>query len=176
MTGPGAGIPRDERPAPVLLHDGVAIPGALCAELASALEEYLTLLPPARRAGRLSRPVAGVLKASRAAAAQWQLQQHQARAAWAAPTPVASVVLGTAQLPSVSKTEEITTTEAADLAGFTAEWWRRLAVRGTIRARQADRNTWLLQRADVIAYTARARQETPHGSNDDGTGPERQAC
>ena len=177
MIGRGAGVPRDERPAPTVFHAGVIVPAELTAELAAALEEYLGMLPPARRGGRLSRPVAAVLKASRESAALWQLQQHQARAL-AAPTPVTPVVLGAAQLPRESVVEEITTTQAADLTGFSSEWWRRLAVRGAVRARQASRNTWLLSRQDVIAYATHARQETHDGSDDHhgSTGSRRTAC
>lgn len=171
------GLPRDERPAPTVFHAGVVVPAELTAELASALEEYLGLLPAARRGGRLSRPVAAVLKASRESAAMWQLQQHRARAALADQTAVTPVVLGSAQLPRVSVVEELTTAQAADIAGFTPEWWRRLAVRGTVRARQVDRRTWLLSKADVVGYATRARQETEHGGDDDhGTRSERQAC
>lgn len=170
-------LPRDERPAPTVFHAGVIVPAELTAELAAALEEYLLLLPASRRSGRLSRPVAALLKASRESAAQWQLQQHRARAL-AAPTPERLVVLGAAQHARESDVEEITTTVAADLAGYSAEWWRRLAVRGTIRARQVDRRTWLLQRGDVIAYANhRPSQEHPDGthSDQDSPGHQRQA-
>lgn len=178
MSGPGAGVPRDERPAPTVFHAGVIVPAELCAELASALEEYVGMLPPARRAGRLSRPVAGVLRASREAAAVWQLQQHRERAAWAAPTVPAVAVLGCAQLNGESVAEELTTAQAADIAGYSPEWWRRLAVRGTVRARQVERRTWLLSKADVVGYATHARQEKHHdgGDDDHGTGPSRTAC
>lgn len=179
MTGQGAGIPREDRPGPILLPDGFVVPGALCAELAAALallEAYTRGTPPpaACRQLRLSHPVAAVLMASKTAAARHQAQRHQARAAWAAPTSATPIVLGPAQLPSGSKAEEITTTEAADLAGFTPEWWRRLAVRGTIRARQVDRRTWLLTRSDVVGYANRAGQETPYDREHDGN-PQRRA-
>jgi excisionase family DNA binding protein len=159
------------------LWDGIAVPGALCAELALALEEYRSLLPPARRNGRLPLAVAGIQKASRSAATHYAARQHAARA-WAAPTPAAAEVLGSAQLASVSVVEEITTAQAADLAGLTPEWWRRLAVRGTIRARQVDRRTWLLSRTDVIAYATDRPMETSADDNrdQDAPGPQRQAC
>jgi hypothetical protein len=68
-----------------------------------------------------------------------------------------SAVLGAAQPRSVSEAEEITTTQAQDLTGVSAEWWRRLAVAGRIRARQAPRRVWMLNRADVIAYGSKQR-------------------
>ncbi|MHA6762066.1 hypothetical protein [Streptacidiphilus sp. PAMC 29251] len=170
---PGAG-PRDERPAPVLLPDGgIAIGAALCAELAAALEEYLVLLPAGRRGGRLSRPVTAVLLASKAAAVQHQGRLHAARAL-AAPTVVTPEVLGAAQLARVSGEEEITTTKAADIGGYSPEWWRRLAVRGDIRGHQVERGTWLLNRADVTAYATRQETAREH-RHQDSTGPERQA-
>lgn len=171
MTETPPAAARDERPAPIVLHDGIVVPGVLCAELAAALEEYVGLLrgaplPAARRGTTLSRPVVAVLLASRDAAARHQAQQHALRA-WAAPTAGTPVVLGTAQLAEESGAQElITTSEAAELAGFSPEWWRRLAVRGTVRGRQVERRTWLLNRQDVIAYVHRADQETPRGHSD----------
>ncbi|MCU1617330.1 MAG: hypothetical protein JWO98_4870 [Frankiales bacterium] len=168
---------QDDRPAPSEMWDGFATPGACCAELTLALEEYITLLPPGRRNGSLPRAVMAVLKASRSAAAHYQARQHAARAL-AAPTPVAAVVLGTAQLASVSESEELTTAQAADIAGYSPEWWRRLAVRGTIRARQAERRTWLLSRADVVAYANHRPLETTDGTDrdQDSPRPSREAC
>ncbi|TKA13194.1 hypothetical protein [Actinacidiphila oryziradicis] len=166
----GVQPPRDDRPAPSELWDGIAVPGPLCAELSAFLDAAH------RNGGGLSRALLGVLKASRSAAARYQARQHAARAL-AAPTPVAREVLGVAQLASVSVVEEITTAQAADLGGFTSEWWRRLAVTGRVRARQAERHVWLLHRADVIAYTNRRLMETPDDNRDqDGPGPQRQAC
>ncbi|WP_406507642.1 hypothetical protein [Streptomyces sp. NBC_00212] len=73
--------------------------------------------------------------------------------------------------------EELTTAQAADIAGYSPEWWRRLAVRGTVRARQDSRRTWLLARADVVGYANRARQENTDGihGDQDTARPRRQA-
>jgi hypothetical protein len=158
----------------VVFHAGVIVPAELTAELAAALEEYLALLPAGRRGGRLSRPVLAVLKASRESAAQHQARQHAVRAL-AAPTATAPAVLGAGQLASVSESEEITTTKAADLAGYSPEWWRRLAVRGTIRGRQVERKTWLLYRTDVVAYARPMESSTHDDSDQAGTRPQRQA-
>jgi hypothetical protein len=82
----------------------------------------------------------------------------------------APAVLGPAQPLSVSEAEEITTTQAQDLTGVSAEWWRRLAIAGRIRARQAPRKVWMLNRADVIAYGGKQRSGTGGtGGSDDGT-------
>lgn len=173
--------PRDGRPAPILLHDGIAVPGELCAELASALallNDFVRGAPPPAscRAQRLSRPAVAVMLAARDAAARHQAREH-ARQAWAPPTPVTAEVLGTAQPVSVSGVEELTTAQAADIAGYSPEWWRRLAVRGTVRARQDSRRTWLLARADVVGYANRARQENTDGihGDQDTARPRRQA-
>jgi hypothetical protein len=168
---------RDERPAPVLLHDGFVIPGELCAELVQALEEYVLLLrgrplPPGRRGAQLSRPALAVLLAARDGAVRHQAHLHTLRAL-AAPTPVTPVVLGAAQLGPVSDVEEITTVQAADRFGYTSEWWRSLAKRGTVPARRGERGTWLLQLPGVVAYT---RQETRSADRDPDTArPARQA-
>lgn len=182
MSGSYKPAGRDERPAPVVFHAGILVPSELTAELAQALEEYALLLrgtplPAGRRGACLSRPAVAVLLASREAAAQHQAREH-ALQAWAAPTPVTDGVLGTAQPSAESDTQEITTSRAAELYGYSPEWWRRLAVRSSIRGRQVERGTWLLHRSDVVHYATRRPQESSRAAHSDPhpTGPERQAC
>jgi hypothetical protein len=74
-------------------------------------------------------------------------QASSARASY----PAAAIA--PAQLPAGLNADEITTAAAAREFGHSASWWRELAASETVRARKTSRDTWLLQRADVIAYT-----------------------
>lgn len=65
-------------------------------------------------------------------------------------TPVP--VVAPAQAPAASG-EWVTTTEAADLTGTSAAWWRQLAASGRVRARRTAHRAWLICKADVTAWT-----------------------
>lgn len=172
MTGP-----RDERAQPARLWDAVAIPGPLCAELAAALdllEAFVRGTPPpaACRAPRLSRAALAVREAAREAAVDHQRQQT--RRAIAAATAASAPVLTSAQLLSSSDLgEEITTAEAASLAGVTETRIRQLAGAGTIRGHKGPRDVWLVRLDDVRAYAVQRR--TRRSGTDGGTHTERAA-
>lgn len=76
-----------------------------------------------------------------------------AQAAGCAPAGFVPAPLAPAPAPADLNADEITTAAAARDFGHSASWWRELAASGTVRARKVSRDTWLLQRADVIAYT-----------------------
>jgi hypothetical protein len=70
----------------------------------------------------------------------------------AAPSSGTASVVAPAQIPRTSRSEEITTRQASDLTGKSAERMRQLAAGGRIPgAHRTDRNVWLLPRAAVIA-------------------------
>lgn len=169
---------RDDRPGPVLLWDGVAVPGALCAELAGALDTLEAFLrgtpPPAScRVPRLSRGVFAVREAARAAAVlDVERQERASRLAFAAASAPQVTVLTPAIARRESAPEEITTLQAAMLAGVSEARVRQLAAAGTITGRKADRNVWLLDPESVRAY--RDRRGSRHG-HDDGNGHQRAA-
>lgn len=164
---------RDDRPAPVLLWDGtLVVPGVLSEEVAAALdllEAFMRGTPPpsACRQVRLPRGVWSVREVARQAAVQFREQQaaHRANAAASAP---AATVLTTAQAPSLSdRRQQLTTEQAATLAGVTEARIRQLAAAGVISGRKTSRNTWLLDPESVREFAR--RRGSRHG-DDDGTG------
>ncbi|GLW00898.1 hypothetical protein [Streptomyces lavendulae] len=158
----------DHRPAPVVIHDGLVVPGALAADLVAALdllEAYVRGVLPrgARPPGRLS-PVAVAVRSAARAAAQVAAQQAQYVAANAAASTVAPKLLAPAQIPAQS-VPEITTEQAATIAGITESRVRQLAAAGTIAGRKTDRNVWLLDSSDVRAYR-NGRRRTGRGDEE----------
>ncbi|GAA3255986.1 hypothetical protein [Streptomyces lavendulae] len=158
----------DHRPAPVVIHDGLVVPGALAADLVAALdllEAYVRgVLPRGMRPpGRLS-PVAVAVRSAARAAAQVAAQQAQYVAANAAASTAAPKLLAPAQIPAQSL-QEITTEQAATIAGITESRIRQLAAAGTIAGRKTDRNVWLLDPSDVRAYR-NGRRRTERGDQD----------
>lgn len=173
MTGApfrGGGGARDDRPAPVLLWDGVVVPGVLAEELVAALdllEAYERGAPPrGRRAAGLSRGVWSVREVARQAALQFRAQQ-EAHAANAAVSGPVVTVLVPAQAGSQSAAE-ITTEQAATIAGVSEARVRQLAAAGVIEGRKTSRNVWLLSRASVRAYAR--RRSGRHGDDTHGAG------
>lgn len=151
----------DHRPAPVVIHDGLVVPGALAADLVAAidlLEAYVRGVLPrgARPPGRLSPVAVAVRSAARAAA-----QVAAANAVASTPTPK---LLAPAQIPSQSS-QEITTEQAAAIAGITESRVRQLASAGIIAGRKTDRNVWLLDSSTVRAYR-NGRRRTGRGDED----------
>jgi excisionase family DNA binding protein len=57
----------------------------------------------------------------------------------------------------VNPIEWITTTEAAELTGYTDARFRQLAASGAIAAKKRGRD-WFLSKADVLAYTEEMKQ------------------
>lgn len=148
---------RDNRPAPVLIHDGMVIPGCLAAELAGALDlldAYIRGIPPsaAYQGGRLPRAVFAVRLVARDAAVKHHEQVRRATAVANAARPV---VLAPARAPAVSEDQQLTTAQAAALAGITESRVRQLAAAGTIRGVKTSRDVWLLDPRDVRAYAQR---------------------
>jgi len=54
-------------------------------------------------------------------------------------------------------TEWITTTEAAELTGYTASYLRKAISRGLLSAKKRGRD-WFLNKADVLAYAEEMKQ------------------
>ncbi|MFD5508286.1 excisionase family DNA-binding protein [Streptomyces sp. NPDC127051] len=159
----------DSRPAPIVLWDGVAVPGILCEELAAAIELLSALvrgvpLPVSRRATRLSPAVVAIGMAARAAAVRNRQSLETTSASGAVASPGEIRVLASAKA-GASSGLEITTSEAAVLLGVTESRVRQLAAAGTIRGRKASRDTWLLSASDVRTYRAR-RTRSRRGSQD----------
>ena len=173
---------RDARPDPVVLHDGLVVPGALCAELAAGLlllEAFLRGAPPpaAARAPRVSRAVLAVRVAAQEAAVTYQRRETQRRAFAATNAPQATVLTAAHVLSPSSPGDEITTARAATIAGVTEARIRQLAGAGTIRGRKTPRDVWLVDLGDVRAYAARrTRRSGTDGGTDiageAGRGPE----
>ncbi|MFI2202661.1 hypothetical protein ACH47Z_18150 [Streptomyces sp. NPDC020192] len=141
----------------MLLHDGLVVPGVLAEELAAALdlvEAYGAASSnlPGRRRG-LSRGVWAVREVARQAAVQFREQQQAHAANAAANAPVVTVLVpAKAAAESVS---EITTEQAATIAGVTEARIRQLATAGVIEGRKTSRNVWLLDPGSVRAYAHR---------------------
>lgn len=166
-----------DRVQPARLWDAVVVPGPLCAELAAALdllEAFVRGTPPptACRAARLSRAALAVRAAAREAAVDHQRQQTR-RTVAAASAPMAAVLTSAQLLSPSDQGEEITTAQAASLAGVTETRIRQLAGAGTIRGHKGPRAVWLVRLDDVRAYAARRR--TRRSSTDGGTDTERAA-
>jgi len=165
----------DSRPAPHLdrFHQLITPPEHL-AEMAGWLAVLRDCLagrqPPASVAQpRVTRRLEEYIEI--AARGAGEFAAARVRAAPAVSAPAYPAVLGAAQPLPVSEAEEITTTQAQDLTGVSAEWWRRLAVAGRIRARQAPRKVWMLNRADVIAYDGSERRSGKGGPGSGEDGP-----
>jgi hypothetical protein len=94
--------------------------------------------------------------------------QEAARAAPSQPVPV---VLEPAQTPPVSAVEEITTAQAQNLTGLSAERWRQLARASRIRFRRTHHRVLLLNRADVIAYDGGDRRRRGGTRSGEEPGP-----
>ncbi|WP_372514177.1 helix-turn-helix domain-containing protein [Streptantibioticus rubrisoli] len=69
----------------------------------------------------------------------------------------------------------IPTRRAADIAGVSVEWVRRLAASGKIRGHQTDRNTWRVHLGDVRAYRDGRTRKGGTGGGEDRAQPGRQA-
>lgn len=153
----------DERPAPVLLHDGLVVPGELCAELAAALETYAAFLrgtpPPVSCAQpQLSRAALAVLMTARQAAVDHRRRQAQRANAVAYAPPVAVLTPPIAAAPS--SPEEYTTDQAAVFLGVSSARVRQLALSGELPGRKIDRNVWRFNPEDVRAWRDRPRRRT----------------
>lgn len=168
------------RPEPVILPNGAGlwVPAELTAELAGALatlEAYQRGTPPptACTQPRLTRGAAEVLQAAREAAVQHRRRENLRRATLTSAGPTVTV-LPPAQPGAPSDLEMVTTRRAADIAGVSQEWVRRLATEGRIRGQRTDRNVWLVNLDDVRAWrNGRTRRTGTHGyENPD---PEREA-
>lgn len=165
-------VRREERPAPVVIHDGMVVPGALCAELSAALdllEAFINGTPPpaACRAPRMSRVALAVRVAAQAAGVDHQRQRTRLAIAAANVPPVTVLAPATAE-PMSTQQEMVTTEQAATITGLTEQRIRQLASAGTIRGIKAGRNVWLLDPESVRAY----RRRRSHGA---GTDVEREA-
>lgn len=148
---------REGRPLPVALPGGggVFVPPEATPELAAALlllGDYLKgVTPPAAcRTPRLSPAVAMVLQSSQETAVAYRRREAQ-RSTSAAPTVPLVPFLPPAQ-PAGSSQRMVTTAVAAEAVGTSAEWVRRLAADGRIRAQRAPRNTWLVDLDDLRSY------------------------
>jgi len=161
---------RDDRRAPELLWECVVVPGSLAEELAVALdrlEAYEHGVPLARRQpARLSRAEWVVREFAREAALRFRAQQ-EAHGAYAA---AIATVLTPAQAASQSG-PEITTEQAATIAGVSTVRIRQLAMSGDIKGRKAARNVWLLDPESVRAYAQRrgGRHGDTHSAGHRGT-------
>ncbi|MEY2243191.1 helix-turn-helix domain-containing protein [Streptomyces sp. BF23-18] len=172
MTGVsrGGGGARDDRPAPVLLWDGLVVPGVLAEELVAALdllEAYGlgTVVASRGRPVRLSRGVWAVREVARGAALRFREVQEVQQACAAATV----AVLTPAQPRSQSRPEELTTEQAATILGVTEARVRQLAAAGDIEGRKAARNTWLLSSESVRAY---AHRRSGHHGGTHRNGPQ----
>lgn len=161
---------RDERPGPVVIHDGVVIPGALCAELTGALQTLQAFVqgtppPAACRAPRLSRAVAAVMAATEQAAVDYRRRETQ-RSAHAAASATAVTVLTPAQTAARSSQEEITTEQVADILGVTASRVRQLAASGQLPGRKTARDVWLFDPETVRGYRDNPGRTGTRGNTD----------
>lgn len=161
----------DKRPGPMVIHDGIVIPAALCRDVGAALDLLEALLrgtppPLTSKAPRMSPAAAAVRMAAWQSAVAFSEQQSLACAAESARQPV---VLAPAIAGGVSASE-ITTAEAAGLLGVTEARVRQLAAAGAIAGRKAERNVWQLSRDSVTSYRGGTRYGNRH---DDRTGPHR---
>jgi hypothetical protein len=143
----------------------LSVPPEDLAEVAQWLAELVD-----RREGRIppgaarQYPVTEKLRAYAALARRGAAEHAAARARASAgasvpPVPVVSPAIGVAESGA-----EITTSEAARLAGLSGVRWRQLAASGRVRARMGARRAWLLDRADVIAYTSGKDTDGAHGN------------
>ena len=162
-----------DRPQPQLTRWGeLVVPPEDLAEVSAWLTELCEY-----RSGR-ARPAA--VKQTRVTAklsTYTELAERGARdvaagraAALAAPRPAAPPVVALAQAPPPSAVDEITTSQAADITGLSAERMRQLAASGRVGARRTAHRARLLDRADVIALTGRSIDGAT-GSSEDGPGP-----
>lgn len=101
------------------------------------------------------------------AAREFAAAQDAQEAARAGQRPPVPVVLEPAQALPASAVEEITTAQAQDLTGLSAERWRQLARAGRIRSRRTHHQVLLLDRADVIAYDGDRRSGRGIGSGEE---------
>ena len=161
-----------EQARPAILPGGdYVIPGTA---------DMLGVLVLALRSYRPASPRLRALADAQLAGAQEALIRSQGRA----PRPGAdgprgapsAAVVPAAQARPTSGAEMITTAEAEDLTGLSAERWRQLAVAGRIPACQTHRQVWELNRAGVIAYNERRHERgtgigtAPGGREGEGTG------
>lgn len=174
MTGIPSGVGRDGRLAPIVLHDGIVIPGELCAEVSAALElleAFVCGTPPpaACRSPRLSRVAIATLVAAREAAVQHRRRETQRAHAAASVAPVA--VLAPAQTPALSSQEELTTEQVAVILGVTTSRVRQLAAAGRVPGRKTARDVWLFDPEAVRAYQGLPRRNTSHADPDPERAP-----
>lgn len=170
-----SGYQRRERPAPIVLHDGLVIPGDSTAELAAALDLLDAFLhgrqPPAavKQPHQLTRAQTAIREAARTAAARYR-QQETERRSWAAPTVPPAPVLVPAQ-PGGSSAP-VSTETAAAASGFSSEWVRRLVASGRVRGHRGPRDTWEVDLDDMLAYRDRATRRPTDGrpGDEDGRG------
>ncbi|MFF7158123.1 helix-turn-helix domain-containing protein [Streptomyces sp. NPDC008139] len=153
------------------IHDGIVVPGELCADLVGLMDLLTAFIsgapPPASvRQARMPPWVRALRITARDAADDYMRRQSRtvafARDSRPAPAVLASAI---ARTPSP---EEITTEQAATLTGLTEGRIRQLAAAGLIEGRKGPRNTWLLNRSSVRAYqrSPRDRHDSPghHGA------------
>ncbi|MFC9631410.1 helix-turn-helix domain-containing protein [Streptomyces mirabilis] len=148
----------------------------MTAELAAALDLLAAFVggtppPAACRSPRLSRAVVAVRAAARDAAVEYQRQQSRQSFVAASASPVA-VLAAPQALSPLGQGEEITTGQAATIAGVTETRIRQLAAAGTIQGRKTPRNVWMVHLDDVRAYAAQRRTRS---GTDGGTHTERAA-
>lgn len=170
------GYQRRERPAPVVLHDGLVVPGDSAAELAAALDlldAYLhgrqPLAAVKQQPQQLTRAQLAIREAARTAAARYR-QQETERRSWAAPTVPHAPVLVPAQLGGSSAL--VSTETAAAASDFSSEWVRRLVASGRVRGHRGPRDTWEVDLNDVLAYRDRTTRRPTDGrpGDEDGRG------
>lgn len=143
---------------------GVALSGAVCAELAAVLAVHARTAR--RNGGAMSSALAEVSGVVSSIAADREARRHRESARAVPPAPSASgpsALDRPTSAPSVS--EWITTAEAARRLGVTERQARRLARDGRVRARQDDRGTWRLDGRAVGTYGGQRGHE-----HDDGAG------
>ena len=68
-----------------------------------------------------------------------------------------------------SPTEWITTQEAAELTGYTADYFRKAIKRNLLHGQKRGRD-WFLSKAEVLAYAERMRKLGPAKHDPWGTG------
>lgn len=159
----------DRRPGPVLIHDGVVVPGALCVDLGillDLLQAYLRMYPvlPNGRTVRLPRAAEVLYDAIHDAAVDFQ-ERQAAEAAFAVASAQRATVLTPAQTITQSG-PEITTEQAATILRKTEARVRQLLAAGSLTGRKIERNVWMINRGSVLAYASKGTGHD-HGDSTD---------
>lgn len=171
LTRPGPWESPEGKPQPYLdRHGDPVTPREDAPDTAywyALLIDYIEglLLPASVRQPRVT-PKLRLYAATHAQAAREFAAALGRKAAGAGQRPPVPMVLEPAQAPPVSVAEEITTAQAEDLTGLSAERWRQLARGARIRSRRTHRQVLLLNRADVIAYDGNRRSGRGIGSGE----------